>query len=143
MRHYHTTTNIDSSTVFHSSFETCSTIREEFPLCAVPIIMVSAKNREENIIQGLQCGSNDYVAKPFSKMELLARIDTQLQLRDAWKAELDREKSDALLGQMLPGHIVQRLKSGSRRRKTEHDNIIADGHENVCFLFSDVVGFTR
>jgi DNA-binding response OmpR family regulator/nitrogen-specific signal transduction histidine kinase len=125
-----------------NGFETCQRIRKEFPLCAVPIIMVSAKSQSENVIQGLNSGSNDYVTKPFSKVELLARIDTQLQLRHAWKAELEREKSDVLLSSMLPEHIVNKLKDPRRKTLTAKDNVIADSHDFVCMLFSDVVGFT-
>lgn len=38
-----------------NGFECCAKIREDFPLCAIPIIMVSAKSREENIIQVRWC----------------------------------------------------------------------------------------
>ena len=120
-----------------NGFECCSKIREDFPLCAIPIIMVSAKSREENIIQGLNCGSNDYVTKPFKKLELLARIDTQLKLRQAWVVEMEREKSDVLLRRMLPHHIITRLK-----QETGGGAPIADEHKNVAILFSDIVGFT-
>ena len=84
-----------------NGFKTCVKIRQMFPDTAIPIIMVSAKSREENIIQGLNCGSNDYVTKPFRKLELLARIDTQLRLKTAWLSELQKEKAEALLSEML------------------------------------------
>ena len=121
-----------------NGFECCAKIREDFPLCAIPIIMVSAKSREENIIQGLSCGSNDYVTKPFKKLELLARIDTQLKLRKAWIVEMEREKSDFLLQRMLPHHIITRLK-----KETGGGAPIADEHQCVTILFSDIVGFTK
>ena len=120
-----------------NGFDCCAKIREEYPLSALPIIMVSAKNREENIIQGLACGSNDYVTKPFGKLELTARIDTQLQLRASWKAELEREKSDVLLRSMLPDHIINKLKNAS-----DKDEPICEAHDHTVILFSDVVGFT-
>ena len=123
-----------------NGFECCAKIRERFPLCAVPIIMVSAKSREENVIQGLSCGSNDYVTKPFSKLELLARIDTQLQLRMAWRMELERERSEVLLRQMLPHHIISRLTDPSFAK--DKNELIADEHDVVAVLFSDIVGFT-
>ena len=119
-----------------NGFKTCAKIRDMFPLSAVPIIMVSAKSREENIIQGLNCGANDYVTKPFKKLELLARIDTQLRLAEAWQQELEREKSDLLLKKMLPHHIITKL------REPGHSGQIAQEHECVTVLFSDIVGFT-
>lgn len=51
----------------------------------LPVIMVSAKSDEENIVEGLRSGSNDFVRKPYQREELLARIETQLRLKsDRW-----------------------------------------------------------
>ena len=86
--------------------------------------------------QGLSCGSNDYICKPFRKLELLARIDTQLRLRRAWQVEIEREKSEVLLRRMLPHHIIQRLSEPG------HNGVIADQHAHVAVLFTDIVGFT-
>lgn len=45
----------------------------------LPIIIVSAKNDEINFVKGLNKGADDYMAKPFSVMELLARVKTSLR----------------------------------------------------------------
>ncbi len=51
----------------------------------LPVIMVSAKSDEDNIVEGLRSGSNDFVRKPYQREELLARIETQLRLKsDRW-----------------------------------------------------------
>ena len=44
-----------------------------------PIVMLTAKNAESDIIEGLEAGANDYVTKPLRMGELLARIHTQLR----------------------------------------------------------------
>lgn len=41
--------------------------------------MVSAKSGEKNVVQGLHCGCNDYVIKPFNRDELKARISVYLK----------------------------------------------------------------
>ncbi|WP_244227067.1 ATP-binding response regulator [Corallococcus aberystwythensis] len=46
----------------------------------IPFIMLSARAGEEARIEGLQAGADDYLVKPFSARELLARVDSQLQL---------------------------------------------------------------
>jgi DNA-binding response OmpR family regulator len=97
---------------------------------------LSLTSLAQNIIQGLACGANDYVTKPYGKLEILARIDTQLQLKKSWKAEMEREKSDALLNKMLPDHVITQLKE----KGSEGRNVIANEHPFVCVLFSDVVG---
>ncbi len=45
----------------------------------IPVIMLTAKTTEENLLQGLKTGADDYIAKPFSPRELLARIEAVLR----------------------------------------------------------------
>jgi DNA-binding response OmpR family regulator len=52
-------------------FETCKRLRE---LSDVPIIMLTAKDEEKDILKGFECGADDYLRKPFSRNELTARI---------------------------------------------------------------------
>ncbi len=58
-------------------FEVCNRIRKENR--TQPIIMLTAKTSEEDIIQGLTLGADDYVSKPFSVRELLLRIEAVLR----------------------------------------------------------------
>ncbi len=62
-----------------SGYEVCSRLRAA--RVAVPIIMVSARNQELDRVAGLELGANDYVGKPFSVRELLARIRVHLRSR--------------------------------------------------------------
>jgi two-component system OmpR family response regulator len=59
-----------------SGEELCSTIRETSD---APIIMLTAKSGEEDRIKGLGLGADDYVVKPFSPRELVARVKAQLR----------------------------------------------------------------
>jgi len=64
-----------------TGFEACRRIREKFPQSQLPIIMVTAKNRVEDLVAGFESGANDFLPKPFSKGELLARVETQLNIK--------------------------------------------------------------
>ncbi|MFD2661491.1 response regulator transcription factor, partial [Paenibacillus thailandensis] len=55
-----------------SGFEVCERLRERYP--QMGIIMLTAKSQEEDKIYGLELGADDYVQKPFSPGELIARI---------------------------------------------------------------------
>ncbi|MBQ3458808.1 MAG: response regulator transcription factor [Synergistaceae bacterium] len=59
-----------------SGEEVCRRIREK---SQVPIIMLTAKTNESDVVYGLDTGANDYVAKPFSPRVLMARIRAQLR----------------------------------------------------------------
>jgi two-component system response regulator RegX3 len=66
-------------------FEICNRIRAQDR--SQPIIMLTAKSSDEDIIQGLSLGADDYVAKPFSVAQLVLRV--QAVLRRAGSSELD------------------------------------------------------
>lgn len=59
-----------------SGEELCMKIREK---SRVPIIMLTAKAEEENLLHGLDIGADDYITKPFSLMELIARVKVILR----------------------------------------------------------------
>ncbi len=58
-------------------FTICNKIREQNK--ALPIIMLTAKSSEQDIINGLTLGADDYIAKPFSIRELVLRVNTVLK----------------------------------------------------------------
>jgi len=60
-----------------NGYEVCRLIREH--RSEMPIIMLTAKGQEEDIIRGLELGADDYVTKPFSIRELLARVKAFLR----------------------------------------------------------------
>ena len=55
-------------------FEICRKIKENSALKKIPIIMLTAKNDEFNKVLGLELGAEDYITKPFSVRELVARV---------------------------------------------------------------------
>jgi DNA-binding response OmpR family regulator len=58
--------------------DVCKVIRADPALCTLPIIMLTAKGEESDIVLGLGLGADDYVTKPFRVKELLARIRIRL-----------------------------------------------------------------
>ena len=56
--------------------DVCRSLREQ---SAIPIIMLTARSTEEDTLRGLHAGADDYVTKPFSPRELVARIDAVLR----------------------------------------------------------------
>ena len=59
-----------------NGFEVLSTVRER---SSCPVIMLTAKGSEEDKVRGLRLGADDYVTKPFSAQELLARVEAVLR----------------------------------------------------------------
>jgi two-component system phosphate regulon response regulator PhoB len=62
-------------------FDVCREIREDAEIKDLPVIMLSAKDGESDVVAGLELGADDYVTKPFSPKILLARIRSSLRKR--------------------------------------------------------------
>ena len=62
-----------------SGIEVCRRLRRAASTANVPIIMLTARGEEEDRIRGLQTGADDYVTKPFSPRELVARVAAVLR----------------------------------------------------------------
>jgi DNA-binding response OmpR family regulator len=59
--------------------EVCRTLRQEASTAALPIVMLTAKSDEVDRVLGLELGADDYIVKPFSPKELLARVRAVLR----------------------------------------------------------------
>jgi DNA-binding response OmpR family regulator len=71
-----------------SGFHLCEQLRDRGT--RVPIIILTARTHEQDRIRGLDLGADDYVSKPFSVRELLARVRAQVR-RDDWRSVSDAE----------------------------------------------------
>lgn len=67
-------------------FDVCKKIRQESP---VPIIMLTAKSEEIDKVLGLELGADDYMTKPFSMRELLARVKAQIRRSNYFENSID------------------------------------------------------
>jgi two-component system alkaline phosphatase synthesis response regulator PhoP len=79
--------------------EVCKRLQADPVTAAIPVIMVTAKGEESDVVLGLQMGADDYVTKPFSPKELLARVKAVLRrgpLREA-RSTGDRVARDGLM----------------------------------------------
>lgn len=62
-----------------SGIEVCRRLKSRAETRAIPVIMLSARSEEVDRVRGLETGADDYVIKPYSLVELMARVRTQLR----------------------------------------------------------------
>jgi DNA-binding response OmpR family regulator len=88
-------------------FQVCKKLKASHKTKDIPIIFLSAKTETEDIVKGFELGAVDYVTKPFKKAELLARINTHLELRKA-REEIIRlvQKNAALAVAVTANHTI-------------------------------------
>ena len=89
-----------------SGIEVCRRLRRIEETANVPVIMLTARGEEADRIRGLDTGADDYMTKPFSPRELVARVKAVLRrLRPALAGE---KLSYADIEMDLAGHVVRR-----------------------------------
>jgi DNA-binding response OmpR family regulator len=71
-----------------NGYEICRAVREHG--LEMPILMLTAKGQEEDIILGLNLGADDYITKPFRRRELIARVQAFLRRRQSKPAAVSR-----------------------------------------------------
>jgi two-component system sensor histidine kinase/response regulator len=86
-------------------FEVCRQLKAAEPSKDIPVIFLTALAEVENLVKGFECGAVDYVAKPFNRAELLVRVNTHLQLKQAQKEIIRLEQKNAVLAMTVTaGH---------------------------------------
>ena len=109
--------------------EACKRMRQQYGLTELPIILLTAKNRVEDVVEGFDAGASDYVAKPFSRREILARVRTHLLVRRTARS-MARFVPDAILGHLGRGNLLD-VELGDSATK------------RLSVLFADIRGFTK
>lgn len=111
-----------------SGYEVCEQIRSQYLPSQVPVIMVTAKNQEADMVEGFNIGANDYIVKPFRKDEFLARVKTHLNLH----------RIHAATGRFVPYEFLQVLG-----RQTITDVQLGDQvQRELTVVFTDIRDYT-
>ena len=87
---------LDVMMPYMNGYELTKKIRESM---RIPIIILSAKNQDNDKILGLNLGADDYVAKPFNPLELVARV--QSNLRRAYQFQAPENPSQLRIGDLI------------------------------------------
>lgn len=70
-----------------TGFEVCRQLRETHSSAELPVIILTARNRMADLVEGFDAGANDYLTKPFSGEELTARVQSHLKIREAFHTQ--------------------------------------------------------
>jgi class 3 adenylate cyclase len=119
-------------------------VRERWSESDLPVIMVTARDATEDVVEALRAGANDYVTKPLDFPVVLARIETQLTLKQQ-KGEIRRLAEDlelrnrfirGLFGRYVSEEVVTGLLS------SPEGPMLGGEQRRLTLLMSDLRGFT-
>jgi len=127
-----------------SGIEVLQRLRERFSESDLPVIMATARDTSEDVVEALRLGANDYVTKPLDFSVVLARIETQLTLKQqtqeirrlAETLELRNRFIQSLFGRYLSDEVVAGFLS------TPEGPRLGGEQRKVTLLMSDLRGFT-
>ncbi len=87
-------------------FEVCRRLRAHRPLAEVPVIMVTALDDHDSLVQGIEAGADDFISKPFDQVELQARVRTITQLNRYRQLHAERTKFEWVVEHAVDGYLV-------------------------------------
>lgn len=124
--------------------EICKILKQSEKTAGIPIIMLTAKTQESDRIVGLEIGADDYVTKPFSPRELVARV--KAVLRRGREKPTDKPLKAGTLELDPLKHIVTLKSKPVELTSKEYDllKILMESHERVLsrdFLLEKVWGY--
>ena len=111
-----------------SGYEVCEHIRSKYLMSELPVIFITAKNQIKDLVEGFSYGANDYVTKPISKDEFLARVNTHLNLH----------KLNESYARFVPHEFLKLLK----RESILDVELGQQVEKQVTLLFSDIRSYT-
>jgi signal transduction histidine kinase len=143
-----------------SGVQMVQALRAHAETADLPVILLTARNEMDATVYGLGAGANDYVGKPFRPRELVARVETQLRLRDAAARVAENERL-ATLGLLTTGfaHEVRNPLNGLLNSLTPLREMLVPGGdfagaetllavleeagERIHYLAESLLGFAR
>jgi len=87
-------------------FDVCRRLREYAPLADVPVIMLTALDDRESRLRGLEAGADDFVSKPYDRVELRARVRTITRLNRYRRLVSERTKFEWVVENSDDGYLV-------------------------------------
>ncbi len=100
-------------------FEVCRQLKSSPETKDIPVIFLTAKSDTDDIVRGFELGAADYVTKPFNSAELLARVQTHMNLR-MLQGRMERKNDDLTkMNQLLHQEITERQQAQEALRESE------------------------
>lgn len=87
-------------------FEVCRQLRENPDLAEVPVIMLTALDDRDSLLEGIEAGADDFISKPFDRQELRARVRTVTRLNRFRRLVTERNKFQWVIDHADDGYVV-------------------------------------
>ncbi len=135
---------LDVNMPIMDGFQVCRVLKEDESTHHIPVIMLTAQSDIDSRVQGIKSGADDYLTKPYSPRELLARVERSLRSKvanDTMRATQEhlREQQEIIkntFSRFVARSVVEELLRDPNRIK------LGGQLQEVTVLFADLQGFT-
>jgi class 3 adenylate cyclase len=120
-----------------NGYEVCEQLKADPATADIPVLMLTAWADPDHRVRGLQLGAADYLVKPFDYRELLARIQTRLQVKEQTDRLRAAQKAiQHTFERYVPPHVVGRLLADPSQGR------LGGTQQTITVLFADLRGYT-
>ena len=121
-----------------NGYEVCKKIKSDSDNTFLPIVMLTALDNRQAKIEGLETGADDFLNKPFSEIELVARIKNLLKIKFLHdELELRNQLISSMLHRYVNDSVIEQILANP-----EKYSVLGGDRKNVAVFFSDIRGFT-
>nr|WP_321408467.1 two-component regulator propeller domain-containing protein [uncultured Carboxylicivirga sp.] len=113
-----------------NGYEFCKRIKNDILTSHIPVFLLTAKNDQQNHIEGFQCGANAYITKPFDPNELALQVNNMLEL----KHQQQKEMQDFIYS----NKEMESISNPDNEFILKLNELIDDNIDNTLFQVSDI-----
>ncbi len=120
-----------------NGFDVCALLKASEQTAHIPVLMLTAQNEIDQRVRGLEAGADDYLSKPYSPRELIARVETRLRAKQ--ESDQMRQMQRLVRGtfeRFVHPSVVEQLLRDPAQVK------LGGKLQEVTVLFADMEGFT-
>jgi len=106
-------------------YQTCQEIKKNPKTKEISVIFLTSKANQEDILKGFEVGGVDYVSKPFNRSELIARVNTQLELQQLRNKEIEKTQKEIILKMGEIGEMHSKETGNHVKRVAHYSRLLA------------------
>lgn len=121
-----------------NGYEVCKKVKNDSGNTFLPVVMLTALDNMEAKIEGLEAGADDFLNKPFHKIELVARMKNLLKIKFLHdEVELRNHLISSMLHRYVDGSVIEQILANPGKHSE-----LGGYKKDVAVFFCDVCGFT-
>ncbi|MFA6451534.1 MAG: adenylate/guanylate cyclase domain-containing protein [bacterium] len=121
-----------------NGYEVCKIVKSDSENTFLPIIMLTALDNMNAKIEGLEAGADDFLNKPFNKVELVARVKNLLKIKFLHdEVELRNKLISSMLHRYVDGSVIEQILANPNKYSK-----LGGDRKEVAAFFCDIRGFT-